>query len=142
DSEIETITTSSQVAMNHFITGKRLFNERKFEESLVEYRKAVDIDPEFAMAYRNMAWSYAHLNDWDNRKKYFEKTIQYVNKLSIREKHLIYGDYYGEEEITFQKSIDSYQKILDIYPYDYDANFHIGMFYRIFDEWDKGIEYL
>ncbi|MCK4890518.1 MAG: tetratricopeptide repeat protein, partial [Candidatus Aminicenantes bacterium] len=102
DSDIETITTSSQEALNFFITGKRLFNEGKFEDSLVEYQKAIYIDPEFAMAYRNMAWSYAYLHDWEKRKKYFEKTIQYVDNLSTREKYLIFGGYYSEEEITFQ----------------------------------------
>jgi len=142
DSEVESITTSSQDALNHYITGKRLFNNRKFRKSMVEYQKAVDIDPEFAMAYRNMAWSYAHLNDWDNRKKYFEKTIQYIDKLSEREKYLIYGDYYAEKEITFQKALDSYQKILDIYPHDFEANKQIGMLYRIFENWDKGINHL
>jgi len=142
DSDIESITTSSQEALNHYITGKCMFNERKFEESLVEYQKAVDIDPEFAMAYRNMAFSYAHLNDWDNRKKYIEKTIVYVNKLSIREKYLIYGGYYSESENTYHKAIDAFKKIIDIYPYDYDANYYMGQLYRLAEEWDKGIEHL
>ncbi len=142
DNEVESITTSSQEALNFYITGKRLFNERNFKESLVEYQKAIDIDPEFAMSYRNMAWSYALLEDWDNRKKYFEKTIQFVDKLSIREKYLIYGDYYGEKQTTYQKALDSYQKILDVYPDDIEANFHKGLFYRIFEEWDKGISHL
>ncbi len=84
DSEIESITTSSREALNHYITGKRLFNDNKFQESLLEYGKAVDIDPEFAMAYRDMAWAYAYLNDWEKRKEYFEKTIQHIEKLSER----------------------------------------------------------
>lgn len=142
DSEIASITTSSQEALNYYITGKRLFNDNKFDECLVEYGKAVNIDPEFAMAYRDMAWAYAYLNDWVKRKEYFEKTIQYIEKLSEREKYLIYGDYYGEEEITFQKSFDSYKKILEIYPNDFESNYQAGVTYRVIGEYEKGIEHL
>ena len=142
DSDIESITTSSHEALNHYITGKRLFNERDFKGSLKAFQKAVDIDPEFAMAYLKMARTYAFKYDWDKRRKYHEKTLQYINKLSVREKYLIYGAYYMENETTYQKSIDSYKKILEIYPFNYEANYHIGQTYRILDAWDEGIEYL
>ncbi len=139
DSEIASITTSSHEALNHYITGKRLFNERKLEESLVEYQKAVDIDTEFAMAYQSMALSYAHLYNWEKRREYYEKTLKYVNKMSIREKFLIYGGFYGEQEESYEKAIEAYQKILDIYPNDYQANYHLGQLFRISEEWDKAI---
>jgi len=142
DSDVESITTSSHDALNHYITGKRLFLSGDLSESLKEYKKAVNIDPEFAMAYRNIAYTYAYLNDWGSRSIYFKKAIQNIDKLSEREKYLIYGDYYSEKEITFQKAIDSYKKILDIYPYDFEANFQSGMLYRMFEEWDKGIKHL
>ncbi len=142
DSDVESITTSSHDALNHYITGKRLFLSGDLSESLKEYKKAVNIDPEFAMAYRNIAYTYAYLNDWESRSIYFKKAIQNIDKLSEREKYLIYGDYYSEKEITFQKAINSYKKILDIYPYDFEANFQSGMLYRMFEEWDKGIEHL
>ncbi len=139
DNNIEDITTSSPEALNHYIRGKKLFNNNNFTGSIIEFKKAVSIDPEFAMAYRDIAWSYAYLNDYKNRKKYFEKTILYINRLSEREKLLISADYYGEEFSTFNKSLESYNKLLKIYPDDIYANLESGFFYTWFEEWDKAI---
>ncbi|MEN8153266.1 MAG: FlgO family outer membrane protein [Acidobacteriota bacterium] len=140
DTNIENITTSSQEALKCYIEGKRLFNLAKYKESLVPLRKAVKIDPEFAMGYRKIAWTYAYLYDWDKRKEYFEKTIEHVDKLSEKEKLKILGDYYTQNSNTFNKSIDSYKKLLKIYPKDTDTNYKLGLIYRILERYDEAVD--
>ncbi|MEN8153268.1 MAG: FlgO family outer membrane protein [Acidobacteriota bacterium] len=142
DTNIENITTSSQEALKYYVEGKRQFNLSHYDESIKNLKKAVRIDPEFAIAYRAMAWTYAYMYNWDKRKEYFEKTIKHVDKLSEKEKLQIYGAYSGEKEITYQQSIDSYKKLLEIYPDNFEANIQLGMFYRMFEEWNNGIKYL
>ena len=139
DNNIEEITTSSPEALKLYISGKKLFNNNNYAGSIIEFKKAVSIDPEFAMAYRDIAWSYAYLNDLENRTKYFEKTILYINKLSEREKLLITADYYGENFTTINKSLEAYNKLLQIYPDDINANIESGFLYKWSEEWDKAI---
>ncbi len=142
DNNIEDITTSSPEALKYYIFGKKLFNEGDFKGSLIEYEKAVEIDHEFAMAYRDMAYAYVYLGDMKKRIEYFRKTFKYINKMSEKEKLLIYADYYGEIEINFTKAHESYNKLLKIYPDDINANLESGFFYSWLEQWDNAIEKL
>ncbi len=142
DKNIKKIITSSQKALNHYISGRQLLNKCEFQESLKEYKEAVKIDPEFAMAYKDMAENYNYINDLRNRLSSLEKSIEFINKLPEREKYLVYGDYYSIKERTYNKSIEAYNQLLKIYPFDMEGNFKLGKFYRKFSEWDKGLKYL
>lgn len=140
DINIENITTSSQEALKYYIEGKKLFNLEQYENSISALKKAVKIDPDFAMGYRKIAWAYAYLYDWDKRKEYFEETIKHTKNLSIREKFLVYADYYSEKEITRLKALEYYKKILDIYPDDIDVNYILGISNRNLENWDDAIK--
>ncbi len=142
DNDIESITTSSPDALKYYISGKKLFNSNNYNASIIEFKKAVGIDPDFAMAYRGIAYSYTYLNDLHNRDKYFKLTFAHIKKMSEREQLLIYGDYYGEDFTTFRKSLDSYNKLLKIYPDDINANLESGFFYMWFEQWNEAIKRL
>lgn len=141
DTDIENITTSSQEALKYYIRGKRLFNQAKYKESLVPLKRAVKIDPKFAMGYRQIAWAYAYTGDFDNRKIFFSKTLENTEKLSEKEKLKVYADFYGEKEITQLKALKYYKKILKIYPDDIDTNYILGIYYRDMENWGEAIKY-
>jgi tetratricopeptide (TPR) repeat protein len=141
DEEVGTITTSSLEALNYYVQGKRYYNERKFEESIEQMTKAVEIDPEFAMAYKQLALSYRY---WGNRKaalKYGGKALELVDRVSERERYLIEGSYYNIIEQAYKKAKKAYLELLNVYPDDEEAKLVLGAIYYNLEEWDPALDW-
>lgn len=141
DRAVETVTTSSQKALQYYLEGQQEFYKEKFDSSIRLFEKAVNEDPDFAMAYKDMAWSYASINDMDKRSEYFKKALKHSKSLPEKEKLLIEGYYYSDYEKTFDKAKAAFKKLLDIYPEDSEANMKLGGLHFICEEWDKAIAY-
>lgn len=142
DREVNQITTSSSQAFQYYIEGKHYANLTQYQESIDSFKKAIELDPEFAMAYWAMGWSYAFIFDWENRAKSFDKTMELLDRVSEREKYLIQGTFYSESEKTFQQSLDALKKLLSIYPNDCEGNEQLGINYQFIERWDQAINCL
>jgi serine/threonine protein kinase/regulator of sirC expression with transglutaminase-like and TPR domain len=140
DKEVGTITTSSPEAYRYYSEGRNyhLIGENRKSIELME--RAIGIDPEFAMAYRSMAMSYNNLYLFSERTKYMQKAIELADRLSERERYIIEGDYYFESEKTWDKSLDAYNTLLELYPDDVTANHNSAIIYHQLEEWDKAIK--
>jgi serine/threonine protein kinase/tetratricopeptide (TPR) repeat protein len=142
DREVTQITTSSSQAFQYYIEGKHYVNLMQYRKSIKSFRKAVEVDPQFAMAYWAMGWAYAWIFDWENRARSFNKTMELLDRVSEREKYLIQGTFYGESENTFQLSLDSLKKLVEIYPDDCEGNEQLGVSFQFIERWDEAIQSL
>jgi len=133
DEDIEKITTSSPEALKLYIEGRKLHMTGEFSKSIELMEKAVAIDPEFAMAYRSMATSYSNVGFRPQRKKYMQKALELSERLSARERYSIQGDFYSHLEKTYDKAIEAYEKLLELYPDDPTGNNNLALIY-----WDIG----
>lgn len=133
--------TSSREALVLYVEGKLKFYNEEYEESIKLYKQAIEIDPDFAMAYKEIAWTYAYTSDVDKRMEYFEKAMAHSENLPAKEKWLIQAMYYGEDEKTYDKAIDAFKKIVKINPENYEAVSQLGGLYIQLEEWDRVIEY-
>jgi serine/threonine protein kinase/Tfp pilus assembly protein PilF len=140
DREVGDITTSSPEAYKYYVEGRRTFLKGEWRQSILLMEKTVAIDPEFAMAYRSIAMSYNNLGLMSERNKYMQKALESSDRSSDRERYRIQGDFYLGSEKTFDKAIESYNKLLDLYPEDSIANNNLGLLYYRLEEWDKAIE--
>ena len=136
DEKIGKITTSSPEAYKHYIEGRRYLREGNERQSIESMKKAVAIDPEFAMAYRSMGASYGNLGYGPERRKVLQKALELSDRVSIRERYLILG--YTENSV--EKRIEAYRKLLELYPEDIIGNNQLGLIYLAFEQWDKAIE--
>jgi serine/threonine protein kinase/tetratricopeptide (TPR) repeat protein len=135
DKDVMSITTSSPAALEHFIEGKRLFHIGKYQESTERMLKAISIDAEFAMAYLALFWDYEYLGQPEKSKEFLDKARSLTHRVSEREYYMIQG-----ATARPDKAIESYNKILELYPDDLSANGLIGALYRNMEEWDKAFE--
>jgi len=142
DREVKQITTRSTKAFQYYIEGKHYVNLTQYQKSTDSFKNAIELDPEFAMAYWALGWSYAYIEDWENRARSFNKTMGLLDHVSEREKYLIQGTYYGESENTFQLSLDSLKKLVEIYPDDCEGNEHLGVNFQFIERWDEAIQSL
>ncbi len=140
DEDIENITTDSPEALKYYTQARQFHLNGEERESIPLMEKAVEIDPEFAMAYRSLAVSYGNLGFIVEDRKYLEKALELADRLPDKERYQIMGDYYGLREKTYDKSIEAYQKLLELYPDDTIANHNLGLKYYNLAQWDKAIE--
>jgi tetratricopeptide (TPR) repeat protein len=60
--------------------------------------------------------------------------------VSEKERFTIQGQYFSQSEKTFQRAIQAYQNLLDLYPQDEVGNNNLGYIYACLEEWDKAVE--
>lgn len=140
DREVGQITTSSPEALKLYIEGKRYLNKRQFKESIAVLKKAIKIDPEFALAYRRIAINYNYMRDYEKEKKYIKQALNLSNRISERERYLIQGYVYSNLENSYEKAIKTYKELLQHYPNDENGNIYLGAIYRNIEEWDLAVE--
>jgi serine/threonine protein kinase/Flp pilus assembly protein TadD len=140
DREVGNITTTSPEAYKYYVEGRKYHIKGEERQSIPLMEKAISIDPEFAMAYRSLAMSYNNLGFLSERKKYIQKALELSNRISDRERYRIQGDFYYSSEKTYDKAIEAYNKLLELYPEDSIVNTNLGALYTDLEEWDKAIE--
>ncbi|MGD8535788.1 MAG: tetratricopeptide repeat protein, partial [Candidatus Aminicenantes bacterium] len=141
DEDIEKITTSSPEALKYYIEGRKYHGAFDYMRSIELMEKVVAIDPDFAMAHRSLAQSYGNIGFRSQRKKYMKKALDLSDRLPARERYLIGGDYYSLSEKTFDKAIEAYKKLLELYPDDYTGNNNLANRYLDIGEMQKAIDH-
>jgi len=140
DKKIAWITTRSPEAYKYYSKGRKCHFIGDFQESIKLMKRAIEIDPGFAMAYRSMAMSYVSLGHRAEYRKNLEKAFKLRDRLMDRERYLIQGDFYKSSEKTFDKAIETYNKLLELYPECWTGNSNSATIYRNLEEWNKVIE--
>ncbi len=144
DKEIENITTSSIEAYGYYGKGRQLFRRGQVSESASLLEKAVEIDPDFAAAYRMMAMCYAFLpGDEEKAKDCMERAYALRHHVSERERLQIQAQYSSSQgEMGWDEAIKALKELLHTYPDDYLAICDLGNLYRQIEDFDSSIETL
>jgi serine/threonine protein kinase/lipoprotein NlpI len=139
DYEIGKVTTSSLEAYRYFQQAVELQYQVKHKESYPLLKKAIEIDPEFALAYWGIIQGNAGLSPSET-KMYREKALALSSSLPDRERWRIEGSYYWSDK-TLKRSVEAYSKLLALYPWDLDAANDLGVLYfRDYEDYEKAIE--
>ena len=94
DVPLSQATTSSLEALKAFSLGARAGMQKSTTQSIAYYQRAVELDPNFAAAYRGLANSYASLAEMGRASEYEGKAFENRSHSSEREKLAIAADYY------------------------------------------------
>ena len=119
DTPIEQATTSSLAALKAYTVGdeKRIRGDEA--ESVTSYKMAVELDPNFAIAYARIGAVYHNLEEIELGNEYLKKGFDLRGHVSEKEKFYIAAHYYvdftGEED----KAIDLYKLWIQTYPRDW-----------------------
>ena len=138
DEEVGKITTTSPEAWKYYSEGRKYSKKGDHRKSIEMMKKAVELDPKFAMAYRSMSISYGvYLGDYSQRNLNRKKALEFIDHLSLRERLLIQA----QVERDRDKKIVHYKEVLKHYPDDEVANINLGGIYADQEEWDKASFY-
>jgi len=136
DRDLGKITASSAEAFRYYSEGRKYILKGDDRKSIEIMKKAVEIDPEFAMAYRSLAAAYGNLGLGKEWRESLDRALELSDRVSIRERYLIQG--YAERDIS--KRIEAYSKLLELYPDDMIGNNQLGLLYSYLEQWDKALE--
>jgi tetratricopeptide (TPR) repeat protein len=139
DSRIETITTSSPEAYKLYSEARTYHLQTDYWRSIGIMQKALEIDPEFAMAWRSVAMAFSNLGRRPAKLEAIAKAFELREKVSERERYTIEADYYKSWEKSYDKAMTAYQKLLELYPDDTIGNTNLGILYFELEEFDKAI---
>ena len=103
------------------------------------FKRAIELDPEFASAYSGLAASYLNLGESGLARENFAKAFALRSHVSEREKLLIAARYYHHVTGELPKAIDAYQPWTQAYPRDAGARGNLGMLYGASGQYEKSI---
>ena len=71
----EKVKISSE-AQHHYDEAERLYKKEKFEDAIAEYKKVLELEPEFAQAYLYLGDCYYRMAQYENALPYLKKAIK------------------------------------------------------------------
>ena len=110
-------STHSLAALKAYEEGRALAKTSKQKESIQQYMRAIEIDPNFGEAYAGAAIASLNLGDWQLAEKYFKEAFDRIDQMSDREKYKLRAVYYLIKG-DMKKAIEEYQALLKQFPSD------------------------
>ncbi len=112
---LERATTTSLEALKAFSTAQELQFKGKPFEAISLYKRAIELDPNFAMAYNMLGATYSNTYQRDLWLQAAEKAFQLRDRASERERLIIIADQ-ALSTGDFLKAIDTLELFLRMYP--------------------------
>ena len=135
-------STPSLEALKAYSMGVMTTRRKGDAEALSFYRRAIELDPNFAMAYAALGVSYSNLQQRSLSIKNASKAYELRDRVSERERYRITAFYYyyvtGEDE----KAIEAYELWAKSYPRDMVPLGNLGSLYSDFGQYDKALNEL
>jgi Flp pilus assembly protein TadD len=139
DTPLREATTASLEALKAYSQGLQK-DEVNDAAAVPFFKRAIELDPEFASAYSGLAVCYKNLGESGLARENFTKAFELRSHVSEREKLLISARYYNHVTGELQKAIEAYQLWVQAYPRDAAAHGNLGGLYGASGQYEKCIE--
>lgn len=140
DAPIEQATTSSLEALKAYSLGVELNKRGKYLEMIPYFKRAVELDPNFAIAYARLSLGYYTSGQRLLAAKAAQKAFELRDRASEREKFYIASRYYSDATGEVEKAIEVYELWMKTYPRGELPNTNLSARYREIGQFDKTIE--
>jgi eukaryotic-like serine/threonine-protein kinase len=138
---LEEVTTSSLDALRVFSEANRAFERADFRRSMVLLEEALELDPDFAMAWRRLAVVLNNTNlDPARQRVAATRAYQLRGRLTEKERHLAAAFYHSTVTQDRIASADAYRRVLDIDPDDPPSLNNLGNVYGAMRELEAAEE--
>src|SRR6266566_2616578 len=130
DLPLERATTASLDALKAFTEGRRLTREQGAIDAVPALKKAVDLDPRFALAYYN-------LNQNALAADRIRQAFELADRQTVRDRLHITTLYYDLGTGDVNKAIDSYKEWVRLYPRDDIAKGNLSSEYFVIGDYEQ-----
>jgi serine/threonine protein kinase/tetratricopeptide (TPR) repeat protein len=139
DMSLSQATTSSLDALKALSLGDMKHNVGDELAAIPNYQRAVEIDPNFAMAYARLGAVYHNLQQTDLSEQNRQKAFELRDRASEREKLYIMSHYYGDSG-QIDKGITALELYRQTYPRDPTPFTNLAATYNALGQFDNGLE--
>jgi tetratricopeptide (TPR) repeat protein/predicted Ser/Thr protein kinase len=137
DVPLEQATTNSLEALKAFTLGLKTEHEKGSAEAIAFYKRAIELDPNFALAYDNLGIDYYNLNQPILAADDLKKAFDLRDRVTEREKSPITALYYELATGELEKSNQTYELWIHVYPRDAVAYENLGFNYMTLGQYEK-----
>lgn len=142
DAKIDEASTRSLEALKAYSQGIRTRRMSGDFDSVPFFRRAIELDPEFALAYARLGTVYTNLGQGDEARKMTARAYELRQKVSEAERLYIEARHFTIVEPDVQKALDAYRVWLATYPSDYTALMNSALLHTQQGERDEAIRKL
>jgi serine/threonine protein kinase/Tfp pilus assembly protein PilF len=138
---IADVTTTSMEAYDYYLKGRESYEKFYNEEAKRYLEKAVELDPQFAVAYLYLSHVYSELQlRGDERIELVRKAKEHSEKATEKERLYILAQYASTIEGDSEKRTQIIKELVKQYPNEKDAHFELGLIYYHRGEYSEAIE--
>jgi len=138
---LESVTTPSLEALQAYNVGYReMIVTSDYPASISHFQRAVQLDPNFAMAFARMGTTYFNLGEWDRAEEAFRKAYALRDKVSEKEKLYIVSHYDGIVTGDQQSARKTFEAWEQTYPRDKTPPANLSSIFSGQGENEKALE--
>jgi len=129
-------STASLPALRDYDQGVQLARQGNFLNAQTQFEAAIKEDPNFALAYSELAETYSQLGQEDDSERFSQKAVGLSDSLPAAEKYLILAKH---ETIlkSYPKAIEAYENLAKVSSENADLLFALADLYEKSGEYDK-----
>jgi eukaryotic-like serine/threonine-protein kinase len=132
-------TTPSLEALKNFSMGITTGREKGEAQAIPFFRRAIELDPNFALAYASLGINYSNLGQNSLAAQNITKAYELRGHVSEREKYRISAIYYQDVTGELEKSIQTYELWAQSYPKDPTPLGNLGTMYSFLGQFEKAL---
>jgi eukaryotic-like serine/threonine-protein kinase len=137
DVPLEQATTNSLEALKAYTLGRKTSREKGEAEAIPFHKRAIELDPNFALAYDSLGINYYNLNQPSLGADYLRKAFDLRDHITEREKFHVTAHYYSLAADEMEKAIQTLELWIQVYPRDFVAYSNLGTGYMILGQYEK-----
>lgn len=134
---LEQATTSSLEALKEYSVGAAFHNGLEDPPSVPHYKRAIELDGNFAMAYAGLGVVDSNMGSRKEATENLKKAYDLRERASEREKLYIVGHYYDIVTGDYEKAEELYQQWIRLYPRDSRPLSNLALNYSRLGEYEK-----
>ena len=130
-------TTNSLEALKAYTLATKTTHEKGDAEGIPFFKRAIELDPNFALAYDGLGVVYSNLNQPGLAADYLKKAFDLRDRVTEREKYHITALYYAVSTGELEKADQTYKLWRQAYPRDDVPTGNLGSDYMILGQYEK-----
>ncbi len=139
DTPLERATTPSLEALKAFSLGDKL-REKSGQEAMPLFKRAIELDPNFALAYARLGAIYANLGEYQLSRQYRMKAFELRDRVSELERLYITVGYYVGVTRETHKVVETSELWKQTYPRATIPRSYLAIVYNLLGEFEKALE--
>jgi tetratricopeptide (TPR) repeat protein len=129
-------STASLPAMHDYNDGLQLARLGKFLDAAKRFEASTKEDPRFALAYSELAKTYANLGQDNEAEQASQKAVELSEELPAQEKYRIQASHERIQR-DYPKAIEAYENLVRVAPGNADVRLELGWLYEYSGAYDK-----